>query len=585
MKGSKFLRIFLQTEVIGLGFGVPVASAYVLLLLDMSPENVERILKFVAVAAAVVVGGIAMPINLTLGRKVKALLDKFNGGDKGRVLVQALYTRSMELPFLHAVLLFIRITLGALSAIVYMYFFLHVDGVKCLMATILALYGSYLAAIVAYMATNALVRPIGREIVGGGLLDELFIKKRKIFGMGVIKRSMLFLLIPMVLTNVTVFFSFYSAYISEVTLGALLPRIGGVLLVNVFTLLVSILLTLLMMRRPLGNLKRSLARLAEGRDEGDESIPTDLSDDFAYISHLINRAVLNFRNILREVTRAADLLTDSVHELSSSSSQLSATSNQQAAAVKEIVSTMEDSDQLAKKIADSVHQVVAVSEKTSGTVESGEDKVQLSLSKMDEIRDSNGNSIEGIRSLGEKIESIWDIVNIINGIANQTKIIAFNAELEASAAGEAGKNFQIVATEIRRLADSTVASTTEIRNKITEIQHSSDEVITASEEGTEIINQGRALSQELNTVFRQIKEASGESAESAAQIEGSVNQQVASFEQILLTLRMISDGIDNFASSTAATSRSSEQLKEMAESLNRLVKGSRGDNRDEEEQA
>ena len=73
-------------------------------------------------------------------------------------------------------------------------------------------------------------------------------------------------------------------------------------------------------------------------------------------------------------------------------------------------------------------------------------------------------TISGIKMLGEKIESIWDIVNIINGIADQTKIIAFNAELEASAAGEAGKNFQIVATEIRRLADSTVSSTNEINN-------------------------------------------------------------------------------------------------------------------------
>lgn len=572
MKGSKFLFSFLQTELIGLCFGVPVASAYVLLLLDMTPDDVGRILKFVTVIALLVVGAVAMPTNILIGRNIRKILDKFNDGKASAKEIHQLYSKVIGLPFKHAALLFIRIGTGSMVVIFYMFFILHIEGVKCLMSIVLAVYGSYLAAIVAYIATTVLVRPIGHQIVGGGYLDEKFIDSRKIFGIGVVKRSLLFLIIPMILTNVTVFFSFYSAYISKLSMDSILGRVGGVLIVNTLTLLVSILLTTLMMRRPIDTLKKSLLKLSDGRDETDELIPTDLSDDFAYISHLINLAVMSFKDILSEVTRAAATLTGAVNDLSSSAGELSSTSNQQAAAVKEIVATMEDSDKLARDIAERVKQVADVAENTNGTVESGERKVEMSLAKMEEIGEANAGSIEGLRSLGDKIDSIWDILNIINSVANQTKIIAFNAELEASAAGDAGKNFQIVATEIRRLADNTVASTAEIRNKINEIQQSSDEVVTASEKGTETINQGREISRQLSEVFEQIKASAGNSAESAGSIGGSVNQQVASFEQILMTLRMISDGIENFAVSAQASNAASVQLKEMAESLNKLIK-------------
>jgi hypothetical protein len=113
---------------------------------------------------------------------------------------------------------------------------------------------------------------------------------------------------------------------------------------------------------------------------------------------------------------------------------------------------MEDSDSLSKKVAERINEVARIANQTREFVERGYAIIKSNLEKMDEIQATNSDTIAGIRSLGTQIESIWEVVNIINGIADQTKIIAFNAELEASAAGEAGRNFQIVATEVRRLA-------------------------------------------------------------------------------------------------------------------------------------
>ncbi len=311
-------------------------------------------------------------------------------------------------------------------------------------------------------------------------------------------------------------------------------------------------------------------------------IEVESNDEIGTIAVELNKLIESFQQLLRKMKQDITVLNDSIQELTTSSQEISTTSNEQAAAVKEIVSTMEDSDSLAKSIEKKIEEVTKIATETKSTVDKGVGTVDRSRSKMDEIKQSNSETITGIRSLGEKIDAIWEIVNIINSIADQTKIIAFNAELEASAAGEAGKNFQIVASEIRRLADNTVSSTSEIKTKINEIQHSSDNLIIASEDGTEKIEEGSSLTENLFSTFQEILETSEISAKSASDINTSIKQQVSAFEQILLTLKQISEGINNFAISTKSTTEISQNLKRMSDtmqnSLSQYVIAERGEN-------
>ncbi len=321
--------------------------------------------------------------------------------------------------------------------------------------------------------------------------------------------------------------------------------------------------------KPITRMREITAEVSAG--DVSRRITVTTRDEIGQMSEQFNALIDAMEGMLKRMKDASRDLFAAVQDLSVSSQEITTTSNQQAAAVKEIVSTMEDSDQLSKSIATRIREVAGISHATKDVVGKGFGKVQDILGKMEEIKGSNDETLRGIKSLGEKIESIWDIVNIINGIADQTKIIAFNAELEASAAGEAGKNFQIVAAEIRRLADSTVSSTGEIKVKINEIQHSSDNLIIASEEGTARIREGGTISSELRRIFEDILSSSEISANSAEQIASSINQQVSAFEQILLTLKQISEGIDNFVTSTKAMAHASMTLKQMAEGLRSMV--------------
>ena len=244
-----------------------------------------------------------------------------------------------------------------------------------------------------------------------------------------------------------------------------------------------------------------------------------------------------------------------------------ATAQDQSAAVKEIVATMEESNELSENISKKIKNVSQIAEKTSLDVTEGVSSIEKNVNQLHEIFSANKKTIEGMKELDEKIETIWDIVNLINNVADQAKIIAFNAELEASNAGEAGKSFRIVANEIRRLSDSIIDGTKEIKQRITEIQKSSDTLIITSKNGTKKINEGYENAKELKDKFKSIKDSAEVTADSAGDITEIIQQQASASEQILITLKQISNGVENFSSATDNISASSENIRTMSEEM------------------
>lgn len=340
-------------------------------------------------------------------------------------------------------------------------------------------------------------------------------------------------------------------------------------LVSVATtvLLMILVIRLMIVRtlRPMQVMKHVVEQVTSGDLTG--TVPVNSGDEIGEIAGLFNRLVQEFSTVLQNIASVIAVLSEAVQSLSTSTQEIASTSNEQAAAVKEVLSTMEDADRLSRGVGTKVDEVARIAGNTQENVERGFNLIKTSLGKMEEIRTTNSDTIAGIKTLGERIESIWDIVNIINGIADQTKIIAFNAELEAAAAGDAGRNFQIVAGEIRRLADSTVASTSEIKVKINEIQHASDKLIMASEEGTQRIREGWDVSNTIRGVFEEVLSSSEISAASAQEISRSMKMQVSSFEQIFMTLKQISESIDSFVESTMYTTEVTERLREISDSF------------------
>ena len=286
-------------------------------------------------------------------------------------------------------------------------------------------------------------------------------------------------------------------------------------------------------------------------------------------------SLLEFFIVFRVITKriqktqravSENLLSEST-TLAVATKQSAATSQNQSAAVKEIVATMQDSTALANNIGERIKEVTNLAEQSRDAVISGNEALQKNVNELLSIKNTNMQTIDGMKELNHKINGIWDIVGIINNVADKTKIIAFNAELEASNSGEAGKNFHVVATEIRRLSDNIIDSIKEIRDIITEIQKSSDALIQDSEKETAQIDSGCESARSLENEFESIMQSSKTTADSSHQILNTVDQLTYASEQILITLQEIAKGIEDFTQSTSSISASSESVKEIASLL------------------
>ncbi len=435
------------------------------------------------------------------------------------------------------------------------------------------IFAAFVDGIMAINATERLCSKYARKIVQQGVADST-VMKHKTFGVSIRGLYASFIFVPIICTNLlTGLYIWQNVFLNKISTDdgfALFSMIA----VPLFNAILTIALAMFIGYRfiaYLNNMQNAVMTMDREHILTSEDIPTDLSNEFSFNMYLINKTIDMFKMIFEKTSDIAIHVTESTESLESLSTETASTALEQSTGVKEIVSTMEDADQLFKNIEGKIGDVSLVANKTAEEVQTGINSLSENMEKMEQITDANMETISGIKALSEKIDGIWEIVTLISGIADQTKIIAFNAELEAASAGAAGKNFHIVANEIRRLADGTMEATHEIKDRITEIQHSSDNLIITSEGGTEKIHEGCDLTEQVGQNFASIKNAAEITAESAQDIKIIVAQQTAAFEQIVVTLKQISEGAESFSASTQTIRNTVEKLQTLADSMRNLV--------------
>ncbi|MBF0500367.1 MAG: methyl-accepting chemotaxis protein [Candidatus Riflebacteria bacterium] len=242
-------------------------------------------------------------------------------------------------------------------------------------------------------------------------------------------------------------------------------------------------------------------------------------------------------------------LFDSVNQLNLSSNNILAAveeqasvASQQSASVTEITATMEEFSASSRQIAEHSKEVVEIANQTQEKSKRGAQFVEEFSGKMYEIRSENQKNIDEILQLGKKSKEISKVMEIINNVADQTKLIAFNAALEASSAGEAGKRFGVVASEIRRLADNVMESTGEIENKINEIQEATQNLVLASEKSSTAVQEGVNSSVSFVETLEGIVSGNLATTEAARQISLSTQQQRTASDQVVVALKEIELG-------------------------------------------
>ena len=292
-------------------------------------------------------------------------------------------------------------------------------------------------------------------------------------------------------------------------------------------------------------------------------IPVATDNEIGELARWLNNYTANLNEIISKVSDTVMDINSYASEIAAAVEQQAATASEQSAAVSEITSTMEELSVSSTQIAEHSASVVDIANKTWEDTKKGAVAVETVMMKMSDINNDNQNSINEIVDLGKKSKEISKVMEIINTIADQTKLIAFNAALEASSAGEAGKRFGVVAVEIRRLADSVMESTGEIETKVNEIQQAINRLVISSEKGSKGIQEGIEHSSETVSLLMDIVEAAQSTTNAAKQISLSTQQQKTASNQVVGALREIVSG-------SGQTTNSINQIKEISGDLARM---------------
>ncbi len=319
---------------------------------------------------------------------------------------------------------------------------------------------------------------------------------------------------------------------------------------------------------------RKVVEVAVSIKEGNmdqEKLNMDSEDEFGVLANTFDAMVDTLRNNIQSMGKMAEELNSSSSEISAAAQQQSAVASQQSTSITEITATLEELTSSSAQIADNSGSVVNISSVALEQSENGMRSIEEIKEKMGEITSDNKESTKEIVELGKKSRDIGKIMEIINNIADQTKLIAFNAAIEASSAGEAGKRFGVVAVEIRQLADSVMISTEEITNKIEEIQEAINKLVIASEKGAKNISAGNNLATQTLEQLRDLVSGSKSTKDAAGQISHSTQQQMTATEQVLTALREIEKGIQQSSASIKQISTITGSLTDSSKILKDLV--------------
>jgi len=254
-------------------------------------------------------------------------------------------------------------------------------------------------------------------------------------------------------------------------------------------------------------------------------------------------------------------LSATIREVAHKTEELSASSEDTLAAAEEISSSI-------KEVEQSVKESALLSEKVKDEASTmGMNSVEKTIEGIQNIKTSFEKTASCIKKLGVRSEEIGKILNVIDEITDQTTLLALNAAILASQAGEHGKGFSVVAEEIKDLAERTSFSTHEIAELIQAVQQEVKEAIVAMDEGTSSVDEGLHVARDAGDALHTIVESSKQSAEMSDAIERSTIEQARTTRLVSDSMEKVKNMVSQVAKATLEQSKGAHLISKATEKM------------------
>ena len=368
--------------------------------------------------------------------------------------------------------------------------------------------------------------------------------------------------------------------LGKVLLGLRTDRVDGKVLDSSLTAIgvsLLVLLAVLVLAGAVGRrLVRRVERLAQGaaaiaagdlghqvQQEGSDEVG-DLARAFSSMSTALRTMVVDLRSASAEVEREASSILGT-------STEQSAMASQQASAINETSTTVTEIAQTSKQATEHADQVITLAQRSEDLSREGQKVVDEAMRGMEQMAEQVRVISAAITDLRERTLQIGDIIATVKELAEQSNLLALNASIEASKAGEHGRGFAVVAMEMRNLAEQSKGAAGQVRAILSEVQKGTRAAVAVTEEGSKRAHTAIGLAQSAGTTIVGLAEVIRDSSLAARQIASNTRQQTIGVEQIVSAITELSSAMNDTLEGTKRIESVAGNLNTVSRRLTEIV--------------
>jgi methyl-accepting chemotaxis protein len=271
------------------------------------------------------------------------------------------------------------------------------------------------------------------------------------------------------------------------------------------------------------------------------------------------------------LTAVVDALTGATEDLAARAEQATRGAAEQSARLSETVTSM---GEMSATVLDVAQNAATASDTAAAAREqavAGSDVVRRAVAGIGQARDKALRLTDDMAELGRQAEGIGRILGVISDIADQTNLLALNAAIEAARAGEAGRGFAVVADEVRKLAEKTMAATSEVGKAIRDVQDGTQKTVSGVREAVAVIESATGLADESGKALASIVSLIETASDQVRSIAAASQQQSAAAETIERSIADVNRVSEDTAQAMERSTQTVEGLAEQARELGALI--------------